>query len=141
MSTESIQSIAVSSFYSFVQDTPSSAFAERDLQSLAGYIAKWVRAGHGVHDCQGDFQTFLIAVISIIDCWHREPGLLDYAPQDEESTRGIPPVQEHRTVDRIFYTDGETDDPAILDPHFYQGQVYATLHPEVDTWWKYEPAR
>jgi hypothetical protein len=139
MSTASIQSIAVSSFYSFVQDTPSSAFAERDLQSLAGYIAKWVRDGHGVHDCQGDFQTFLIAVVSIIDCWHRDPELLDYAPRDQEPAPGSNSLaREHRTVDRIFQTDGKAGDPAILDPHFYQAQVYATLHPEVDTWWKYD---
>jgi hypothetical protein len=132
MSTESITSVAVASFCHFVRERPSSKFAGRELECLAGYIHAWVASGSGVRDCQADFQTYLVAVIGIIDHWHQKPTVLNYEPSEPVESE---PPKISRRVDRIFVDDNAAV-PAILDPHFFQGQVFATLHPHVDSWWK-----
>jgi len=124
MSTGLIAEDAVESFFGFVYNTPDSALSRRERGCLAGFIQAWIASGEGIRATNGDFQTYLIAVVCIINRW-MQGYLLDYDPRDES-----PRVE--RRVDKLLW-DGagfidRNNTISILDPDFYRAELFEFLH-------------
>lgn len=77
---------------------------------LADVIRTWVWSGEGVRVCHGDYQTFLVAVIAIINDWHTHEDLLDYHDRSDEK----PGLTERRTS-KIFDPEDDLYYDVILD--------------------------
>lgn len=111
MSAELIAFHAIMSFRDFAVETPTDRLGVPGPTCLADFIQAWLYHGHGVGVCLGDFQTFTIAFIAIVNAWLKEPSMLDYVPDEDE------PVVEERRVDTIFGDQGYRH--RALDPHFF----------------------
>lgn len=51
--------------------------------SLAEYIHDWLWGDRGTFDCYGDFEIFLKVIPLIVDEWHRDPTILNFAGDSE----------------------------------------------------------
>jgi hypothetical protein len=95
-------------------------------QTLADYIRSWVLSGRGVRVCQGDYQTFTLAIIAIIEQWLTMPDMLDLLYNEEDDPADADYRHEERRVTKIFgegYLGRE-----ILDPHFFAKATYCEQH-------------
>jgi hypothetical protein len=124
MSAESIASYVTRSFENYAAETPSNDLCMgANPVCVADFIRGWAESGRGVRACQGDFQTFTIAIITIVDKWLNEPGFLDYEteqPNHPETTS----IKRH--VETIFGNAGYKH--RILDPHFFAACTFQELH-------------
>jgi hypothetical protein len=87
-------------------------------ESLSEFIWRWVECGKGVVACNGDFQTYLIAVICIIKEWH---------------AGGYSHGSVSPSPDELFRKNSSVSgDPfgEILDQHWFEQCVFKTLHPD-----------
>lgn len=124
MSRELLQALVITSFDSFLVETPTV-----DLKlglnppCLADFIDAWVRDGEGVRVCMGSYETFLVAVILITEEWVNRPGCLDYLKCDADGN--IEEVFERR-VTSVF---GEASvRHRILNPDFFAMCAFSELH-------------
>jgi len=128
MSGTSIADNGVCSFHDYTAET-SPEELRRHLGSeptcLADFIKAWTQSGEGVRACIGDFHTFLITVIAIIDEWRTDPVVLDYVTDDEISeTSGYRIIE--RRPEALFGERNLAHD--ILDPHFFATWTFRVLH-------------
>lgn len=130
MSNEWIAADATSSFSEFVvRVTNDELGIPGGPKCLADFIQAWIEHGYGVHCSQGDFQTYTIAVLAIVDEWIKHPHVLDYVPKDEDG-----PIIERR-VETFLGEHGFRH--RALDPYYFAQCVYAQLgkerrtHPEL----------
>jgi hypothetical protein len=127
MSMKSVSGRAYDSFLRYCRETPPSMmFPDDPHDFLADYIRSWVKSGHGVRACLGDFQTFLMAVTAIIHYWHKEPMTLVYAPEDVDGNVDETKVVE-RTIHNIFPA-GASIVHEIFDPDFFTECAFNELH-------------
>src|SRR2546430_12763985 len=83
MSVTSVSHVALPSFEEFANGSSPDDLKEirpGALTCLADFIEAWVRSGHGVYACNGEFETYLGIVIAIIEMWLTDPRVLDYVP-------------------------------------------------------------
>ncbi|OXM65333.1 hypothetical protein CF165_23695 [Amycolatopsis vastitatis] len=117
---------AINSFREFATQTSPEELSPLIHRSLADYICSWVMAGYGVRVCQGDFQRYTLAIIAIIEEWHRTPDLLDYVYYVSDD----PKTEEMATIERRVTTisDGGLSGHDILDPYFFAKATFRELH-------------
>jgi hypothetical protein len=117
MSNEWIAHFTVPSFSDFVTETPNDKLGiAREPDCLADFIESWVFHGVGIRACVGDFQTFTIAVLAIVDEWMKRPYMLDYVPESDDE-----PIVERRVES---FLDERGFRHRALDPHFFARCVY-----------------
>jgi hypothetical protein len=127
MSTLSIIASACGSFEDFVVEADPNKVNESSHCCLMDYIAEWIISGHGVKACAGDFQTYLIAVIGIIEQWMTHPNILRFVPEDSVDPNVIP-----RHVASIWrdYRPGDGAKHYALDQYWFTQQVFDYCHPQ-----------
>jgi hypothetical protein len=128
MSGSSIADNGLSSFEAYTAETSPEQVHKHladEPVCLADYIQAWVQSGDGVRQCNGDFQTFLITVIGIIDEWRTDERFLDYVTSEHErSTSALTAIK--RRPKTVFGERGM--DHVILDPHFFATRTFRWLH-------------
>lgn len=120
MSSRSIAVEAVASFAMWV------GYSKIDSRCLSDFIYAWVASGEGIRACHGDYPTYLVGVIAIIEAWHDGRLKLNrLTPEDGEI---------ERQVSKMFDRDDELDDDydGILDPHWFAHCTFNTLYPKLD---------
>jgi hypothetical protein len=120
MSGVSIADNGISSFHDYTAETSPEELVRHlgyEPACLADFIKAWVQSGEGVRACIGDFQTFLITVIAVIDEWRTDPVLLDYVTDDSH-------IIERRPTTIFGERDLAHD---ILDPHFFATRKFRVL--------------
>ncbi|WP_370943296.1 hypothetical protein AB5J62_29915 [Amycolatopsis sp. cg5] len=103
----------VESFEAFAHKTPTSALVRLSKNELAlgNFIVAWLRDGDGVEACCGDFTTYLIGVVAIMDYWRFDPGFLDYI----ELKPGRDPGSMDRHDDDYVVTERDPKDLFVSD--------------------------
>lgn len=121
MSGASIADNGISSFHDYTATTSPEKLRGHlgyEPVCLADFIKAWVQSGEGVRACIGDFHTFLITVIAVIDDWRTDPVVLDYVTDDDQ-------IVERRPTTLFGERDLEHD---IIDPHFFATWKFRVLH-------------
>lgn len=127
MSAHSIAKVAVRSFETYTEDTPTKdMWTPGGLTCFADFVYVWLRSGKGVRACQFNWETFLIALHGLIDNWMSDPKVTDYVEGRSEEDEGNGPIIVTRLVDSIFGESGL--EHRILDPHFFAQCVFTELH-------------
>lgn len=122
MSSEFVVYEVHTSFENFCVETPPEKLGEsRGHTCLMDYIRAWIHSGEGIRTCAGDYQTYLLTVIAIIEQWTREPSVLRYLTDEEE------PEAIERRVSSIFGDDGPRH--IALDEHWFAKCAFWYLHP------------
>ncbi|GAB3174070.1 hypothetical protein GCM10027059_45810 [Myceligenerans halotolerans] len=49
---------------------------------LMDYVFEWLESGDGIRACNGDWSTYLTALVGIVSKWHTRPGVTDYVDPD-----------------------------------------------------------
>lgn len=126
----SVAFVASNAITSFLDYTSKTATTELPLigepACLADYIQAWVVSGHGVRACQGNFETYLIAVVAVINEWVQCPDhTLNYVEYVED-----PPDEDVRVIERRVSKVFRDDDPQrlILDRDFFAFWAFRALH-------------
>lgn len=121
MASRHLRNATTGSFQRWVEKTPPEELGEaRFHRCLMDYIEAWVTSGEGIRACASDYQTYLTAVIVIIQMWTRDPSVLQHLTDDEV------PVVTPRHVDSIL---GSAGMPNGLDPYWFARQVFNFCHP------------
>ncbi len=118
MSTVFFERFVCVSFENFVVELPPEKLGDRSDRCLMDYVQAWVESGEGIRDCAGNFETYLLAVIAIINLWTERPEVLTYVPEDETSEN----IQ--RNVSSIFGGNGRF----ALDRHWFAQLAFAQRH-------------
>ncbi len=125
MSSSRAAIAAKNDFETFLEEIPPEKLDQIFAKSpcLADLIAAWLRSDCGVRACHGDFETYLVAIIGIIDSWLRDPAILGHVvEQDEQGNQGA----VLRRVSSIFGDEGFRH--RTLDRYFFASQVFDSLH-------------
>ena len=128
MSGSSIASEGYVSFEEYTANSsPETVYSHLGYEPtcLGDYIKAWLASGEGIRACIGDYQTFLMAVIAIIDGWLSDEKFLDYVTGEDEQAAGGPEFIERRPQ-AIFNKRGLDHD--IMDPHFFATRLFRWLH-------------
>jgi|GEM_PF-3361805 hypothetical protein len=125
----SVAFVASNTVTSFLDYTSKTATTELPLAwepvCLADYIQAWVVSGDGVRACQGNFETYLVAVVAIINEWIEHPDhTLNYVEYVEEPADEDDRVIERR-VSKLFRDDDQHR--FILDRDFFTFWAFRAL--------------
>jgi hypothetical protein len=138
MSAKSIAARVITSFDTFCIRTSTKELGSLGIRTprgrngpefLADYIEGWLRSGHGVRACHGNFPTYLVALTVIIDYWLKNPGVTAYMLEGRSD-------DEHRYIERrvtVIFGNQEFGDTnaylhRILSPDFFAECVFSERH-------------
>jgi hypothetical protein len=95
---------------------------------LTDFLYAWLKSGHGVRACHGDFTTFLCAIPIIIEEWLTLDRKLNYLEDLDPDTLGEDEnnlLEHERVVSTVF---GKNRDMLILDRGFFEACTFYELH-------------
>jgi hypothetical protein len=122
---------AAASFREFCDQMPAAGISEstgktgRDCSCLMDFVEAWLQDGPGIDICNGDYGTYMIALVGIIDEWVNWPNITDYAIVPEDLNEEDQMVE--RRVSKIFAD--ESLQHRAFDRYCFERLAFARMYP------------